>query len=298
MSLPISGFTAVPNPMMLSFLATQGFAIMYYGGAGWQFGKRKVSGMSNEQVNKLSPNDFLMQLHNETRTMVPTMAQGMKDMTPLVKTTLELFGSYIREAIKAFPQVVQNILGSTDSGEFSNIPTSSGSSGNLPPQMASFLHYFATLSKATQGQIVAEAEVSISDTNFGDQTPGGFSADKVKVRFEGKLMTVKDRETILRLRRDRLSKEQKLFPSDLTKLTIPKAPLVKKLANQSARMERDRLIKSIATAAAELRSTASRAYRTSNQLSLIDQQRDVRKAAAYLKSQQQLLVNLLQRFRF
>ncbi len=63
MSLPISGFTAVPNPMMLSFLATQGFAIMYYGGAGWQFGKRKVSGMSNEEVNNMTPNDFLQRLH-------------------------------------------------------------------------------------------------------------------------------------------------------------------------------------------------------------------------------------------
>ncbi len=158
MSLPISGFTAVPNPMMLSFLATQGFAIMYYGGAGWQFGKRKVSGMSNEEVNKMSPNDFLMKLHSETKTMVPTMAQGMQDMTPLVKTTLVLFGQYIREAIKAFPKVVQAIVGG-DGGEFSNIPTTSGTGGNLPPTMASFLHYFATLSKATQGQVLAEAEL-------------------------------------------------------------------------------------------------------------------------------------------
>ncbi len=95
---------------MLSFLATQGFAIMYYGGAGWQFGKRKVSGMSNEEVNKMSPNEFLMKLHGETRTMVPTMAQGMKDMTPLITTTVEQFGSYIREAIKALPQAIGNIF--------------------------------------------------------------------------------------------------------------------------------------------------------------------------------------------
>ncbi len=114
MSLPISGFTAVPNPMMLSFLATQGFAIMYYGGAGWQFGKRKVSGMSNEEVNKMTPNEFLQQLHAETKLMVPTMQQGMKDMTPLIKTTIEQFGSYIREAIAAFPQAVANVFSQGD----------------------------------------------------------------------------------------------------------------------------------------------------------------------------------------
>ncbi len=120
MSFPISGFTAVPNPMMLSFLATQGFAIMYYGGAGWQFGKRKVSGMSNEEVNKMTPNDFLMKLHSETKTMVPTMAKGMEDMTPLITTTMEQFGSYIREAIKAIPSAVSNIF-----TESANAPLSS-----------------------------------------------------------------------------------------------------------------------------------------------------------------------------
>ncbi len=110
MSFPISGFTAVPNPMMLSFLATQGFAIMYYGGAGWQFGKRKVSGMSNEQVNNMTPNEFLQQLHGEIKTAIPTMQQGMKDMTPLINTTITQFGAYIREAIKALPEAVGNIF--------------------------------------------------------------------------------------------------------------------------------------------------------------------------------------------
>ncbi len=116
MSLPISGFTAVPNPMMLSFLATQGFAIMYYGGAGWQFGKRKVSGMSNEQVNNMTPNELLQKLHSETKTMVPTMQQGMEDMTPLIHTTITQFGSYIREAIKAFPEAIGNIFNQSYQG--------------------------------------------------------------------------------------------------------------------------------------------------------------------------------------
>ncbi len=133
MSFPISGFTAVPNPMMLSFLATQGFAIMYYGGAGWQFGKRKVSGMTNKQVNNMTPNEFLQQLHGETRTMVPTMQQGMKDMTPLIHTTITQFGAYIQEAIKAIPEAVGNIFsqsyqGADDPyGTLTNVRLSQGS---------------------------------------------------------------------------------------------------------------------------------------------------------------------------
>ncbi len=115
MSLPISGFTAVPNPMMLSFLASQGFAIMYFGGAGWQFGKRKVSGMSNEEVNAMTPEQFMLKLNLELKGMVPTMQQGMKDMTPLIHTTMVQFGAYIREAIRAFPEAVGEIFAEGDS---------------------------------------------------------------------------------------------------------------------------------------------------------------------------------------
>lgn len=119
--------------MMLSFLATQGFAIMYYGGAGWQFGKRKVSGMSNEQVNEMTPNEFLQQLHSEIKTAIPTMQQGMKDMTPLINTTITQFGAYIREAIKALPEAVGNIFqqsyqgADNPYGQLTNVRLSQGS---------------------------------------------------------------------------------------------------------------------------------------------------------------------------
>ncbi len=282
MSLPISGFTAVPNPMMLSFLATQGFAIMYYGGAGWQFGKRKVSGMSNEQVNKMSPNDFLMQLHNETRTMVPTMAQGMKDMTPLVKTTLVLFGAYIREAIKAFPEVVQNILGSTDSGEFSNIPTSSGSSGNLPPQMASFLHYFATLSKATQGNIVAEAENPQLDT----------SGMSLAQHEENK------RQKIIDADRAKVDRQNQLKRFGVLKTPIPqvRADVGKRPAGQSAKLERLLLIRSIDGTAKKLKELFRRVPAHSADRRLIESEIATEKSKLFKR--QQKLVNLLARYRF
>jgi len=166
MSLPISGFTAVPNPMMLSFLATQGFAIMYYGGAGWQFGKRKVSGMSNEEVNSMTPNQFLQRLQSETKTMIPTMQQGMQDMTPLVKTTMVLFGTYIKEAIAAFPKVVEAAIGG-GGGDFSNIPTSDqlASTGLPPGQMASFLHFFKKIADATKGKTDIQKEAANIEAN-------------------------------------------------------------------------------------------------------------------------------------
>ncbi len=289
MSLPISGFTAVPNPMMLSFLATQGFAIMYYGGAGWQFGKRKVSGMSNEEVNKMSPNEFLMRLHSETRTMVPTMAQGMKDMTPLVKTTLVLFGAYIREAIKAFPEVVQNILGSTDSGEFSNIPTTTPQSGNLPPQMASFLHYFATLSKATQSKIVEQAESPFDNqitAQVGNPVTGNEKPTNL-IPYKGKWASLQMLQNLVKAKGKSLEKQEikQISTAQFLSPAEKAGQLLhgKKKAGQSQILEKAKLIAGIKKRKAQ---------------SLSSSGNDKLLALKSLKTLQQLLANLLARYYF
>ncbi len=242
MSLPISGFTAVPNPMMLSFLATQGFAIMYYGGAGWQFGKRKVSGMSNEEVNKMSPNEFLMKLHSETKTMVPTMQQGMEDMTPLIKTTIEQFGSYIREAIAAFPQAVQNVF---EAPENKLVNPAGG-------YAVSALSGIGTLAPRSGLQ-------QFMKTSRGGTIPAGLTYDEY-LRLTGQSRTADVNTDAFRkeaareqarFERDKQLLERKkiaLIRADARKLDVSKfqrrrgVSFTKRKAGQSQRMEKARLI--------------------------------------------------------
>ncbi len=239
MSLPISGFTAVPNPMMLSFLATQGFAIMYYGGAGWQFGKRKVSGMSNEEVNAMSPNEFLMKLHSETKTMVPTMQQGMKDMTPLITTTIEQFGSYIREAIAAFPQAVSNIVGG-GGGEFSNIPTTQGQGQGQPSgSTLAFIHYLKALSDATKKGTVA-GDITGNKLTFHDTLTQEFKdeAAREQKRFE------RDKELLFAKTNAQI--RQTARTQDVSKFQKRRGvSFTKRKAGQSQKLERSRLITNI-----------------------------------------------------
>jgi len=292
MSLPISGFTAVPNPMMLSFLATQGFAIMYYGGAGWQFGKRKVSGMSNEQVNAMSPNDFLMKLHAETKTMVPTMAKGMEDMTPLVSTTLELFGQYIREAIKAFPQVVSNILGTPT--EFSNVPTTGQTSGNLPPQMASFLHYFKTLSDATNAN-VSTVDI-VNQETLAKDIQMGFDPSKGKIHlYKGKYYTLQILQNLLKAK-DRGSIIQTAKTTDVTKFQsiTEKAAIKKRKAGQSQIMERKKLIADIKRWETGLLKQEA----TNRRKTTVGRRQNIQKIKRLLLRDKRALALLLQRYRF
>jgi len=284
LSLPISGFTAVPNPMMLSFLASQGFAIMYYGGAGWQFGKRKVSGMSNEEVNAMSPHDFMLKLNGELKTMVPTMQQGMADMTPLIKTTVVQFGEYIREAIKAFPQAVAAAVGS--SGEFSNIPTtdslSGGTGGTLPPQMASFLHYFKTLSDNTKANVDPQTLFNqyLDRKDTSGQTIREFEANK-------KAKVVAD----ARARVERSNQLKRI--GKLKSPSVAIAPIFgnKKGAGQSQIMERNRLIKQIARNALDMKNAASNRSSKFYRGNIIILKKE-------LVNVQQRLVNLLDRYRF
>ncbi len=110
MSSPISGFTAIPNPQMLAFMGAQSFIMMYQAGEGWQYGKRKISAMSNEEFNKLTPNIVLEKQAVVLKDALGTIETSMNNMTPMVRTIVEQYGDFVREIIKASPQVVRNLL--------------------------------------------------------------------------------------------------------------------------------------------------------------------------------------------
>ncbi len=110
MSSPLSGFTAVPNPQMLAFMGAQSFIMMYQAGEGWQYGKRRISAMSNEEFNKLTPQIVMEKQAVVLRDSLGTIQRSMNDMTPMIRTIIEQYGDFLRETIKAIPQTVENIL--------------------------------------------------------------------------------------------------------------------------------------------------------------------------------------------
>ncbi len=111
MSSPISGFTAVPNPQMLAFMPIQSFLMMYFAGAGWQIGKRKISAIPNDQFNKMSANDLLKGFTADLRETIPTLESSMNDITPLIEVLVKQYGEFIKEAINAVPHAAQTVAG-------------------------------------------------------------------------------------------------------------------------------------------------------------------------------------------
>ncbi len=106
---PLSGFTAIPNPQMLAFMGAQSFIMMYQAGEGWQYGKRRISAMSNEEFNVLTPELVLEKQAVVLKNSLATIQDSMNAMTPLVGTIVAQYGDFIREFIKALPQLFQNI---------------------------------------------------------------------------------------------------------------------------------------------------------------------------------------------
>ncbi len=109
MSSPISGFTAIPNPQMLAFMPIQSYLMMYFAGAGWQIGKRKISAIPNDKFNPMSAKDLLQDFTADLRDSIPVLERSLQDITPLIKVLIDQYGDFLLEAIKVFPSAVEKV---------------------------------------------------------------------------------------------------------------------------------------------------------------------------------------------
>ena len=84
---------------------------MKMAGEQWQYGKRRIAAMSNEDFNKLTPQKLINIETKELRAMIPTIQQSMKDMSVLTPTIVqEMINMY-----KAFLyQIYGEIQGTAD----------------------------------------------------------------------------------------------------------------------------------------------------------------------------------------
>ncbi len=89
----------------------QSYLMMYFAGSGWQYGKRKISAMSNQEFNDLTPQALLQQHSDELKDVLPTLEKTLDDVTPLIGTLIAQYGDFIREAIKAVPEFAGNVFG-------------------------------------------------------------------------------------------------------------------------------------------------------------------------------------------
>ncbi len=91
--------------MMIPFMGAQSLVIGKMFGEGFQYGKRKISAMTNEEFNKLTFEDMMSNARTELRNSIPTMNAALQDMKPMVDVVVREFLQYINEVSKTLQAV-------------------------------------------------------------------------------------------------------------------------------------------------------------------------------------------------
>ncbi len=106
MVLPIGFFAPLPLPMMIPFMGIQSAVMAEQFGTMFQYGKRRISAMSNEEFNALTPEKLQQRMTTQLEGMVPEMEKQIQAMRPLIAIILREFGSYIGEAADAMSHAI------------------------------------------------------------------------------------------------------------------------------------------------------------------------------------------------
>ncbi len=124
--LPIGFFAPLPLAIMIPFMAAQSFAMGQAFGTSFQYGKRKISSMSNEEFNATSPLILHNDIQSDVRAMIPSMNQSfdrmekfqieiIQSMLDTILLGLKTFGDWITGGVGAAGDSVtgSNILPQT-----------------------------------------------------------------------------------------------------------------------------------------------------------------------------------------
>ncbi len=100
--LPIGFFAPLPLAIMIPFMAAQSFAMGHAFGTSFQYGKRKISSMSNEEFNALSATDLHGVLQADIRGMIPSMNQSFQRMEDFQIDIIKSMANVILKAGEQF----------------------------------------------------------------------------------------------------------------------------------------------------------------------------------------------------
>ncbi len=103
----IGFFAPFPLALMIPFMAGQSLAMGEAFGKGFQYGKRKISSMSNEDFNKLNFQELSESIATDYRVMIPSITKSIEASDQLQSKVFQALG----DLIKSIPVEVLNFLG-------------------------------------------------------------------------------------------------------------------------------------------------------------------------------------------
>ncbi len=163
MALPIGFFAPLPIPLMIPFMMIQSLAIGAGFGVGYQGSRRKISAMSNDEFNAMTPTDFAKLTLQYTEIAPEVFRQGMEHVREInammISEMLRLLNDAIRGGIDA-------LSGGTLGTDISNALTGGTASPPVIPPGAQvtdteFLHDIGIGASGSSGSVVKTGVVDI-----------------------------------------------------------------------------------------------------------------------------------------
>ncbi len=229
----IGFFAPFPLALMVPFMAGQSLAMGEAFGKGFQYGKRKISSMSNEEFNALDFKGLSESIATDYKVMIPSITKSIEASDELQRAVFAALG----DVIKDIPKTILDFFADIGGSSTSNTTTSTSAS-----QLGTITEVRSGGREVTineQGiidaqkiidQAILDAKALLSP--FGGSTIKNITdaADREKLRLEE-----------LRIRQSFFNKPQPVTPRLITTPTGRKA-------GQSQILERNRLQKAISDA--------------------------------------------------
>ncbi len=102
MSFPVplpSTFMPLPLAIMIPFMGIQSGVMAQQFGMNFQYGKRKISAMSNEEFNKLTPQQLQADFSNMITGLIPTFGDSLREMRPFQRMIFEEMLAVMKVAV-------------------------------------------------------------------------------------------------------------------------------------------------------------------------------------------------------
>ncbi len=108
----IGFFAPLPLAMMLPFMAGQSMLMGDAFGKSYQYGKRKISAMSNDEFNRLTAKDLAQDIQADFTSIIPNLSVSMKQSRQFQSDIIREMG----EIIKDIPEELRFFLTGSETG--------------------------------------------------------------------------------------------------------------------------------------------------------------------------------------
>ncbi len=91
-------------------MGAQSAVMMKMAGENWQYGKRRISAMSNEDFNAMTPVKLYQIETDELRAIIPSIESSLASMTPLTSTIVTEMINTLKLGVEASGSYIANIV--------------------------------------------------------------------------------------------------------------------------------------------------------------------------------------------